>query len=289
MKLGEFNVLKVKREADISYILTDGLTEVFLHKKEADRAYQIDDEIEVFLYDDNKGRITASTKKPFLTMSNIALLEVVNINYDYGVFLYNGLVKDLLLSLDDLPKKRELWPRIKDKLFVAMQEKNNRLFATLISRHKIKESSQESKPLDLSEKYFCYVFSLLDNGIIAFTEERHEIFIHRNNLREKHRVGQKIEVKIISKNDGGNYSGTMILQKELMLSKDADLIYQYLIVNKGQMPYTDKSDSETISLVFRMSKSAFKRALGHLYRNGLVELNDKFTRIKKVENNGKSS
>ncbi len=281
MILGKFNELIVKREADISYILTDGIQEIFLHKKEAERPYEDGEKIRVFLYDDNQGRVTASTKEPLLSLEQAALLEVVSFNYNYGVFLYYEMVKDLLLSIDDLPTNKKLWPKPKDKLWVTMKNKNNRLFAEMISRYKL--SLYLPKPEDLikSESYDAHVQYLLENGIIAFTDQGHEIFVHHNNYRDQVRLGQMLTIKIINKNETGNYSGSLIEQKEVMLEKDAQIIYQYLLDHGGKMAYTDKSDVEDIYRVFHMSKSAFKRALGHLYHLQKIDLNKENTIIRR--------
>ncbi len=279
MQLGKNNRLIVKREADISYLLTDGEVEIFLHKKEAERPYVVGEEIDVFLYDDNQGRVTASTKPPSLIIGGIALLEVVSVNFNYGAFLYYGMIKDLLLSLDDLPKNKRLWPQANDKMFVSMQEKNNRLFAKVLTRHELTESFEDLEVLEKDEKYDAYVMYLIENGYLAYSEAGHEIFIHKNNIREEARIGKKVSVKIIAQNEKGNYSGTLIEQKEIMLDKDANIVFEYLENHGGIMPYTDKSDAADISKVFHMSKSAFKRALGHLYHLKKVELNKDNTKL----------
>jgi len=282
MILGKINRLEVKREADISYILTDGEHEIFLHKKEAERPYEIGELIDVFLYDDNLARVTASTKPPSLTLGETQLLEVVSTNYNYGAFLYYGMVKDLLLSIDDLPKSHRLWPKPKDKLFVTMKEKHGRLFAHLLTRQDMRDNYEFTEDLIIKEYYDIYHLVYLENGIIGFTENGTEVFIHKNNYRELPRIGQKLNVRILSKNDN-NYTGTMIAQKELMLDKDANIIYQFLIDNDGEMPYTDKSNVEEIYHVFKMSKGAFKRGLGHLKKMDVVELYPEKTIIKKVK------
>jgi hypothetical protein len=135
--------------------------------------------------------------------------------------------------------------------------------------------------LKIGAFYHAFQMYYLEEGVIAFTEEGHEIFIHKNNYREMPRIGQKMSVKIISKNESGNYSGTLIAQKELMLDKDANIVYQYLLDHDGVMPYTDKSEVDQIYTVFKMSKAAFKRALGHLKKLERVELNQDNTKIKR--------
>jgi predicted RNA-binding protein (virulence factor B family) len=282
IELGKINRLEVKREADISYILTDGEQEIFLHKKEAERAYEIGELIDVFLYDDNQARITASTKPPSVSIGETALLNVVSTNYNYGAFLYYGMVKDLLLSIDDLPKSHRLWPKPNDKLFVTMKEKHGRLFAHLLTRQDMRDMYDTDEELPVKEYYDIYHLLYLENGIIGFTENGTEVFIHKNNYRDLPRIGQKLNVRILAKNEY-NYTGTLIAQKELMLDKDANIIYQYLLDNDGEMPFTDKSDVDEIYQVFKMSKSAFKRGLGHLKKMDAVELNPNDTKIKKVK------
>jgi predicted RNA-binding protein (virulence factor B family) len=282
MKLGKINQLEVKREADISYILTDGFEEIFLHKKEAEKPYESGEMIDVFLYDDNQGRITASTRPPSLTVGEVGLLEVVEVKEKYGVWLNYGMVKDLLLSKDDLPKNLSLWPLPKDKLYVTMKVTGNRLFAQVLSRYELKNSLEPQEDLPEKEVVTAYLQFFIDAGIVLYTAEGHEIFVHKNNYREKYRLGQELNVKIIAKNDQGNYSGSMIEQKELMINKDADIIYEYLEAHGGFMTLTDKSSPEIIQGVFHMSKAAYKRALGHLKAQGKVELNPDNTKIKKV-------
>ncbi|MFO7968690.1 MAG: S1-like domain-containing RNA-binding protein [Candidatus Izemoplasmatales bacterium] len=280
MELGKINRLRVLRETDIAYLLTDGLEEVFLHKKEAEKAYEDYEEIDVFIYKDNEGRLTASTKTPKLMVGEMAKLKVVGINHDYGVFLDYGLVKDLLLSKDDLPASKDLWPQLDDELFVTMKVSKARLFAQIPSRNELSDYFNPEHSSDIEEMVVTIMYHL-DEGIVGFSDKGHEVFIHRNNYRRRIRIGEKLTVDIINFNDTGNYSGKLIEQKEIMLDKDSEIILDYLKKNDGVMKFTDKSDPEIISQVFHMSKSAFKRALGRLYKEKRVELSKTQTKLKR--------
>ncbi|QWB99375.1 DNA-binding protein [Mycoplasmatota bacterium] len=279
MDLGRINTLRVLRETDISYLLTDGLDEVFLHKKEALKAYEDHEEIDVYVYKDNEGRLTASTRTPKLMIGGFAKLEVVGMHPKLGVFLDYGMVKDLLLSLDDLPGSNDLWPQMGDELFVTMKESKDRLFAHIPSRNELGDRFKDLERKDDIEEVSVIIMYHLDNGVVGFSDQGHEVFIHRNNFRNRLRVGQRIDVDIIKKNDT-NYSGKLIEQKEIIIDEDAEIIIDYLKKNKGVMKFTDKSDPEIISNVFHMSKSAFKRALGRLYKEGRVELSKTQTKLK---------
>lgn len=280
MIIGDYNILKVIRESDIAYILSDGETEVFLHKKEALEDYQPDQKIRVYLYVDNQGRITASTRQAFLALDEGGFLEVVGINYELGVFLNNNLVKDLLLSKDDLPFNLDIWPQIGDKLFVTLRLKKNALFAKFVGRKQISGYFPLSPDLELDNKYPAYIQYVLPEGIVAFTEQGKEIFVHINNTRQTYRFGERVMPKILKLNDSGEYVGTLIEVKENMISQDADKIFKFLAERGGTMRFTDKSSPEEVQAAFKMSKSAFKRALGSLYKQGYVELFPDVTKIK---------
>lgn len=281
MNLGDFNDLRVLRETDIAYQLTDGEREFFLHKKEALRNYQRDEVISVFLYVDNLGRPTASTRIPLVTVHTAAFLEVVNVNPELGVFLSYGIVKDLLLSKDDLPLSFAFWPIVGDTVFATIKIKKDMMFAKLVGRKQIADYLPEPAPLEENQSYGATVLYLLVEGIVCVTKEGHEIFVHANNTRKKYRIGESADVTILQKHGIREYTGTLIRQKEFMMHPDSQTILRYLENHRGTMRFTDDSSPEDLQLAFHMSKGAFKRALGTLYKSGLVDLAEDGTTLKK--------
>ncbi|MFA5037673.1 MAG: S1-like domain-containing RNA-binding protein [Candidatus Izemoplasmatales bacterium] len=279
MNLGDFNKLSVVRETDIAYLLTDGEYEYFLHKKEALRDYVKGEMIEVFLYVDNLGRPTASTKIPLVTVYTAAFLEVVSVNPELGVFLSYGMIKDLLLSKDDLPLSFNSWPIVGDELFATIKIKKNMMFAKLTSRKLISNFVPPPTELEEGTSYEAIVLFLLVEGLVCFTKQGHEIFVHYNNTRKKYRMGENVSVTIIQKHDNNEYTGTLIQQKEYMIHPDSLTILNYLQNHAGTMRFTDNTSPEEIQAAFHMSKGAFKRALGTLYKSGLVELNPESTKL----------
>ena len=122
-----------------------------------------------------------------------------------------------------------------------------------------------------NEKVDAYVYRITDDGINLVTEDLNVIFVYKNNYRGKYHIGQKANVKIIKKNME-DYSGTLIEQKELQIQDDKNIILEYLNNNNGVMMITEDSDPELIFHVLRMSKSAFKKALGGLLKENLIEI-----------------
>lgn len=128
MKLGCIENLKIGKVVEIgAYLYDDENNKVLLPKKLMPKGANVGDTVEVFIYKDSKGRLISTTKKPFLTVGNVARLTVNDIN-DTGVFLNMGLERDLLLPYSEQTKKLN----VKDKVDVLMYvDKSNRLCATM--------------------------------------------------------------------------------------------------------------------------------------------------------------
>lgn len=128
MKLGCIENLKIGKVVEIgAYLYDDENNKVLLPKKLMPKGANVGDTVEVFIYKDSKGRLISTTKKPFLTVGNVARLTVNDIN-DIGAFLNMGLERDLLLPYSEQTKKLN----VKDKVDVLMYvDKSNRLCATM--------------------------------------------------------------------------------------------------------------------------------------------------------------
>ena len=223
-------------------------------------------------------------KKPFVDKATPGFLKVVDVNNRLGVFLDNGLIKDLLLSRDDLSFIRKEWPAVGDLIFVKLKISKNQLSAKIIPRYSIRDYLIPTTELIEGEKYDAYCIYKAEEGFVFTTKEGHYIFVYFKHIRKSYRLGEKAYVKIIRCKLDHKYNGTLIDQKEIMLSIDAVTIKEYLESHNGVMTLTDKSAPEDINDTFKMSKSAFKRALGTLYKEKVIELNSVETRlIKPVE------
>ena len=272
LEIGDYNKLNVLRETDHAYMLGDEETEIFLHKKQASRPLENDEEVEVFLYYDNQKRITATMNKPIIDQEHPGFLNVVDYNFRLGIFLNMGLIKDLLMSRDDLPFMRKDWPRKGDRLFVRLRVSKNQLTAKFVPRFEINDFLMPDSVLEIDSEYVAYNVYKTEEGNVFFTEEGHQIYVYFKHMRKEYRLGEKAEIKITIDKGNNQYNGTLIKQKELMLEDDALIIKKYLDDHEGEMEYTDKSSSDDINTAFNMSKKAFKRGLGSLYKKGLVVL-----------------
>jgi len=279
VKLGQISKYEVVRETKLGYMLSDGKSEYFLHNNECnDRVLNIGEEVEAFLYVDKKKRIATTLFPPKITVNQGGLCEVINSN-QAGLFIDIGISRDILLSSDDLEKGK--WPEIGDYICGRLHARGNNLFVKLLNKEEIIKLSTGVE-LEIGEKYKGYVYRITKQGINIVDENYNIIFVYFKNLRKDYRIGEEVEVKITRKNND-DYSGTLIPQKEIMINEDAEKIYKHLLENNGVMNYGGKTPPDVIYKVFKMSKAAFKRALGNLYKQQKVVLEDNKTILIKEE------
>lgn len=274
--IGEKNKFIVKRETDISYTLTpkdpELTTYVFLHFNQTTRRLEVGEEIEAFLYYDQKKRLCATMEEPLITARKYGFVKVVGINDKAGVFVNIGITKDILVSSDYLPGYYKAWPQIDDELPCILKVKTDQLVAKIItSENKVKPL----KKLALNDNVSGIVSKITPDGIGVYTKDYNYIFIHQSLLRKKYRLGEVINLTINNITDTGEYHGTTIAQKEISRLDDSDIILNYLKTMGGVIPLGNVSTPEEINRFFTMSKSAFKRAVGALYKKRLILIEDK--------------
>lgn len=271
MSLGKIEKYCIDRETNLGYILTrdNDEEEYFLHHNECKGLKLFPgDFVDAFLYVDKKSRIAATLWTPLIDMDHPGLVEVVGINEDLGVFINIGVSKDVLLSSDDLPLKQNLWPRIGDKIASILRIKNNKLIIKVATKEQMQPLAAE-EILAENSKVTAHVYRIAPEGINAVTSGYNVIFIYRTNMRREYRLGEEIEVRILKRNID-DYSGSLIENKEFQIKDDRVIILEYLRNNNGVMLITESSSPELINRLFKMSKAAFKKALGNLYRDRLI-------------------
>lgn|SRR5690554_3316426 len=273
MKPGKINKLKVLRKTDLGYMLSDGKSEVFLHYNETNyKELKADDEVDAFLYFDFKNRLAATLYEPLLEEGESAFLKVVGVNYNLGVFVDIGIKKDLLVSFDELPNNKKRWPQEDDLLYVKLIVKK-RLVGGLVKP--IDVNKKPTNSVKEKDEFEAYVIEVSQNGVNVLTKDLNLIFIHHTQTRKYYRVGERVNV-VISRVYDDVLHGTLILQKELMIDVDAKNILEYL-KKHGKIKLTSDSSPEEIRAIFPMSKRAFKRALGSIYKQDLVKFEDDYT------------
>ncbi|ALS27245.1 RNA-binding protein [Paenibacillus sp. 32O-W] len=276
---GEVRKLKVAREVPpYGYFLSDGMSDVLLHYSEivGDRP-KPGDEVSVFIYHDTEDRLAATMKTPLIRLGELARLRVADVHPRLGCFLEMGLGRQLLLPQSELPERREYRPQPGDELFVMLtHDKAGRLLAKL------------AREEDLAPKTFAVPaawrgrwiegwvtktlqigsFVLIDGDVVGFGAYGMIPDAERSRTL---RLGERVQARITYIRPDGRANLAMAPRKEVARVEDADRILAFLRERpSGSMPYSDETPADIIKQKFGISKSAFKRALGKLMREGRV-------------------
>lgn len=281
MEIGKINNLKVLKQSDIGYTLIDEeLNEVLLPFSLADKELKKNDMLEVFILLDSQRRLLATTEKPHILIDQPNFVTVKEVVDNLGIFVDNNVSKDPLISLDDLPYNFDLWPQVGDVVFAKIKVTSKNLIAKLVLPEEAKTIVKPKTKLFQYNKLEAVVLKNGEKGTNLITKEGHLIFVYYKNRRRNYRVGEVVNVSIINDCQNHTYNGTLLEQKVKEIQSDAQIILAYIKENDGCINFTSSSDVKDIEKTFNMSKSAFKRALGGLYKDRIIEFKDEKTYLK---------
>lgn len=273
--------LKVTRETDFGFFLTsdqENSEDILLHKRLVKGAIEVDQDLEVFLFHDHQDRLSATMEKPIISLGEFDWLKVVAVNERDGVFLYNGIDRDLFLSMDDLGDDRTLWPKIGDKVPVSLIfDKKGRLMGRLLRGTPIEATALHAPKSILNETVTGTIYCFAEKGVFVMTEEDHIGFLHFDETSEELHLGKVITGRVSFVRDDGKITISMQPKAYERLLDDSEKIYEFLLKSEDGMPYTDKTDPIIIREKFAMSKGSFKRALGKLLKAGKVTQKEGWT------------
>ncbi|HLQ87812.1 MAG TPA: S1-like domain-containing RNA-binding protein, partial [Enterococcus sp.] len=251
-----------------------------LHKEELQTS--LGQMVEGFTYVNQKQQLAMTTKIPKVRQGHYAFSKVTEVRKDLGVFLDIGLPdKEVVLSLDELPTLTNLWPKVDDELLVGLRiDDKNRIWATLADEKIFKAMSRKATEQMHNQDVKARVYRLKMAGTYVLTQDYYLGFIHPSERYAEPRLGELVDARIIGLREDGVLYLSMKPRSYEAISDDAQLILAYLNQSATKsMPYTDKSSPEEIKQLFGISKGQFKRALGHLMKQKLIEQVDGKTNL----------
>lgn len=266
IELGRKQTLTVLRMKEFGAYLGEegGEKSILLPKKQVPEGCQIGDSISVFVYKDSQDRWICTTKEPKLMLGQLALLEVAEVGA-VGAFLDWGLEKDLLL-----PYKEQTVPvRKGDTCLVALYiDKSERLCATM----KIYGYLRADSPYHAEDTVTGTVYRVNpEYGAFVAVDQQYYGMIPQKELYSKVRTGQTVTAKVARVRPDGKLDLRLRERAYLQMDEDAALILEALAAYDGVLPFGEKADAEVIKDQLHISKSAFKRAIGRLLKEGKVK------------------
>lgn len=274
MNLGKKQVLTVVKKVDFGVYLGSDEERVLLPKKQVPAGIEPGDPIEVFLYKDSDDRLIATTGEPKIELGKLAVLDVVDTG-KFGAFLNWGLEKDLFLPFKQQTAKVEKGDRCLVSLYI---DKSQRLCATM----RVYELLSTNSPYKKDDEVQGIVYDTSDNfGTFVAVDNQFSALIPKKDSFGNFRVGQTVTARVAAVKPDGKLDLSVRDKIPMQMDKDAEMILAKIEKCGGVLPFTDKADPELIKKEFNMSKNAFKRAVGRLFKERKIQINEKDITVTK--------
>ena len=233
---------------------------------------KLGDEIEVFIYKDSEDRVISTVREPKLKMGEVQPLTVVSIQ-KIGAFLDWGLEKDLFLPYKEQAGKVKEGDEVLVRLYI---DKSRRLCASMQDIH---ELLRTDSPYQAGDMVQGRVYELSDNfGAFVAVDDRYSALIPRHEDHSFLQIGSHVEARVSGVKPDGKLDLTLRQKAYKQMDEDAVKVLALLDEYAGVLPFNDKASPEIIMREARMSKNAFKRAVGHLYKERKIEITEKSIR-----------
>lgn len=281
--LGRIQTLRVVKKTDFGVYLSDqgiepdtsfvpdkkevvDVPSILLPKAQA-KELTTGNTVEVFIYKDSEDRPIATTAKPFLTMGSLARLTVKEVT-GIGAFLDWGLAKDLFLPFKEQTFRVQKGDSVLVSLYI---DKSSRLCATA----KVYNFLEANSPYQREDQVSGTVYEIIDAfGAYVAVDDRYSALVPKKELFTTLKPGEKISARVTKVQPDGRLVLSIREKSYLQMDTDSTLIYDALVKAGGFLPYHDKTSPELIKAKFGLSKNAFKRAIGHLQKEGKLLIED---------------
>ena len=275
VEIGRFNTLTVVKIVDFGVYLDGGERGEILMPKEYVPAHCFpDDEVKAFVYFDSEDRIVATTEHPHVMVGEFAFLKVVALS-PVGAFLDWGLRKDLLV-----PFREQRDPMIEGKSYLVyayLDKASDRIVASTKIDKYLDQVFPEYEP---HEEVEVLIARKSDLGYNVIVNNMHWGLIYNNEIFQPLKIGQKMKGYIKEVREDEKIDVTLQLPGYAKIEGLAGMVLEKLKDYGGILDLSDKSEPEEIYKVFGCSKKNYKKALGTLLKQRLIEIGDSEVRLK---------
>ncbi|MBF6608593.1 MAG: GntR family transcriptional regulator [Flavobacterium sp.] len=271
IEIGKFNTLTILRDTKVGLFLGNGneAEDILLPNKYVPQQFEIGDEMTVFVYLDHEQRPVATTLEPYILLNEFALLRV-NYTNQVGAFLDWGMEKDILVPFREQARPMEKGKRY--LVYLYMDEKTKRLVAS----SKINQFlDNENITVESGEEVDLIVSHITDIGINVIINEKHKGLLYKDEVYDDSiRTGDRLRGFIKAIRPDNKIDVSLQIPGYANVEPNAEIILNELRASRGFLRLNDDSHPEDIKTVLKMSKKTFKKAIGALYRDKLIEIKD---------------
>ncbi|MCC7453660.1 MAG: GntR family transcriptional regulator [Crocinitomix sp.] len=277
VEIGKTNSLKVIKEVDFGLYLDGGekYGEILIPKRYVPADTEVDHYLDVFVYLDSEDRIIATTDLPFAEVGDFAYLKCIGVT-GIGAFLDWGLVKDLFV-----PFREQAHPMSEGLSYfvrIYLDEETERIVASSKTNQFLDNSPHD---FEVGQEVDLIIGTRSDLGVRVVVNEKYSGLIYHNEIFTTIKPGQKIKGYVQKVRDDEKLDISLQPAGYEKVDAIAQNILDKLAKRGGYIEAGDKSSPETIKHVFGISKKVFKKAIGALYRNQQITIEEEGIRLVK--------
>lgn len=273
IEIGKKQKLIVAKTVDFGVYLAEDKNagqkdRVLLPAKQVPEGTREGDTLDVFIYKDSRDRLIATIREPLLQVGQTAVLKVLQVT-KIGAFLDWGLEKDLLLPYHEQTSRVREGQECLVALYV---DKSSRLCATMKVYHYLSTRT----PYVTGDSVKGRVYEISDRfGVFVAVDDKYSALIPAREASGKYRPGEVLDLRVSEVKEDGKMNVTDRQKAYIQINEDAESVLSIIEEFAGVLPFDDKASPEVIKREFGLSKNAFKRAVGHLLKEGKIEIKDK--------------
>lgn len=275
--IGKFATLKIDRFTSVGAFLTDEKGfEVLYPNKYLTDDLELDQYVEVYIYNDSEDRPVATSEIPKILLNDFAFLRVKDVT-DYGAFLDWGLEKDLLVPFKEQNEKMVTG---RDYLIhLSLDEQTDRLVGSARINRVL---SSEFPDLEAGDEVELFIAERTDLGQKVIVNNEFQGLLFTDRIIRPLTAGERTTGYVEFVRQDGKLDISLVpigLEKFDLFSQQ---LLDYINANNGVISLTDKSDPDLIRSALGMSKKSFKKAIGNLYRARKITITDDTIALKDI-------
>lgn len=276
IQVGNYNQLAITRITPSGALFKTDTGDVLLPLRLVPQGVEAGTLLDVFVYVDSDGRLTATTKRPRAVVGEFALLKVKEAT-TVGAFLDWGLEKDLLL-----PFGEQIEPvRRGDQVLVRIFLHDSGRIAASAKLDKFIVPVNDS--LAAGDEVQLLVYAHTDLGAKVIINDRFGGLLFHSELVIKPKCGERLRGFVKKIRDDGKVDVTLRVGGAQEAFNDREAVLAALAAHNGFLPLTDKSSPDAIAQQLRMSKKSFKKAIGGLYKESLISMQPDGIKLRAVQ------
>lgn len=268
IEVGKYNELPILRQTSIGLYLGDDADEVvLLPNKYCPERFSLGDKIRVFVYRDNADRKIATNLTPKIILHQFAFLQASAVN-EVGAFMDWGLEKELLVPYREQRQKMQ-----KGRWYVVYLDLDPDTDRLIGSNRIEKHLQNDTLSIHEGDEVNLLVYHRSEMGYSVIVNGLHKGLVYSNEVFRQLNVGEALKgyVKLI-RDDGKVDISLAPLGFTSSNDPNMELILARLNAGGGFLPLTDNSPPAEVYELLGISKKAFKKAVGTLYKLGRIRM-----------------